>query len=532
MPLHTRLCLRAFFFVACLFGATQAFAAASSLDNLTIAAVRGGGARVLLTVSGGVPGSYHLAGTGTTSLTVILPNTGIGARLNQVSYPGPQNTALFGVTLSAVGPEVDVGLNLSTVTEVSARASGNTIQIDIAPPKGSLTGGATPPPAGGPAQSAGATTALGAGRLFEVIPLKYADVSEVVGILVEGQTLAPNDTFVASGSIFGLPQSTNGGVQAPQQPIYNQQTQPQSFGQKINDNLAIDRRLNAVIVSGTQAEIDALKAVIDKIDIPLPSVVLECQVLELSENTAHDLGIDFNNGGQLATASLTAGNAVQNLTGGSTGQPLTTLSFSARVFAAIAHGGGRILATPRILALNGNLASILSGDALPIITTTTIPGSPPVYQQTVNYIAVGVNLQIQPRITSDGFVTSHLFAEVSSVTAFVPTNQGEVPQISLRQASTEATVKDGTPFVIGGLLRDEEISNMSRIPVLGRLPLIGGLFSVRHDTNTRTNLFIIVTPHIVHQLGVPEPGSIPAGLPTPRVPGPTPVPAPTPTTRP
>lgn len=524
MALHPRFCLRAVFFMALSIAVSGTAALAASLDNLTIQPVRGGGARVLLSVTGGVPANYHVTGSGTTTLTVILPNTVVGPRLGQVSYPGPQHTPLLGVTLSAVGQEVDVGLNLSVATQVTARAYGSGLLIEIGNAKGNPA--ATPAPGTTSAQPAasGGATSLAAGKLFEVIPLKYADVSEVVGVLVEGQSLPPNDEFVASGSIFGLPQSTNGGVPQPQQPILNQQNQPQSFGQKINENLAIDRRLNAVIVSGTQAEIDALKAVIDKIDIPLPSVVLECQVLELSETAARDLGIDFNSSGQLATASLTAGSAVPAVTGVPAGAPLTSLSFSARVFAALSHGGGRILATPRILALNGNLASILSGDALPIITTTTIPGSPPVYQQTVNYIAVGVNLQIQPRITSDGFVTSHLFAEVSSVTAFVPTNQGEVPQISLRQASTEATVKDGTPFVIGGLLRDEEINNMSRLPVLGNLPIIGGLFSVRHDTNTRTNLFIIITPRIVHQVGVPEPGSIPANLPAPRVPGPTPGP--------
>ncbi|MDP9017429.1 MAG: hypothetical protein M3N19_03775 [Candidatus Eremiobacteraeota bacterium] len=525
MPVYARCTLRALFFALGTILAIQGAALASTLDTLSVSAVRGGGARVLLSISGGVPAAYHVTGGGTTSLTLILPNTTIGSRLNQVSFPGPQNSALFGVTLSAVGPEVDIGINLSTATPVTARASGNVLQIDVEAPKGGPIGqtpGQNSP--GGAVPNSGATQ-LNPNRLFEVIPLKYADVSEVVGVLVEGQTIAPNDTFAASGSIFGLPQSTNGAVQAAQQPIFNQQNQPQSFGQKINENLAIDRRLNAVIVSGTQAEIDSLKVMINKIDVPLPSVVLECQVLELSENAAHDLGIDFNNAGQLASASLTAGSAVPSLTNTTPAGPLTSLAFNAKVFAAISHGGGRILATPRILALNGNLASILSGDALPIITTTTIPGSPPVYQQTVNYIAVGVNLQIQPRITSDGFVTSHLFAEVSSVTAFVPTNQGEVPQISLRQATTQATVKDGQPFVIGGLLRDEEISNMSRIPVLGNLPLLGGFFRVRHDTNTRTNLFIIVTPRIVHQLGMPEPGSIPAGLPTPRVPGPTPVPA-------
>jgi general secretion pathway protein D len=145
-----------------------------------------------------------------------------------------------------------------------------------------------------------------------------------------------------------------------------------------------------------------------------------------------------------------------------------------------------------------------------------------VTQTTVSYIAVGVNLQIQPRITEDGYVTSHVFAEVSSVAAFVATQQGQVPQISLRQATTQATVKDGESFIIGGLLQQEEITNMSKIPFLGSLPIIGGLFRVRHDSSTRTNLYIFITPHIIHQVGLPNAGTIPGMLPKPAVPGPTP----------
>jgi general secretion pathway protein D len=208
-------------------------------------------------------------------------------------------------------------------------------------------------------------------------------------------------------------------------------------------------------------------------------------------------------------------------------------NLAANLFATIARGGGKILATPRVLAVNGTPAQILTGDALPIITTTTFPGPPIVTQQTVTYIAVGVNLQIQPRITQDGFVTSHIYAEVSSVTAFIPTQQGNVPQISLRQTSTTATVADGQPFAVGGLLKDEEIENMSRVPGLGSLPIIGGLFRVRHDTATKTNLFIFITPHVIRQVGTSNYTVPSEQLPKPQVPGPhpapqTPAPSPTP----
>ncbi len=342
--------------------------------------------------------------------------------------------------------------------------------------------------------SAAGVPSMGAARpqRTDVVVLKYADISEIVGILISGESVAPNDVFAPTGSVFSLPTSTSGG-NAPgatsNQPFNPSAGPPQALGQRINDTIAVDRRLNAVILSGTPAELAQLESMIAKLDVPVPSVLLECQVFELSEAAARDAGIE------LSSTGAAAGGGFQSVSG----QVATSSgSLQAQVFAQITRGAGRLLATPRIVAQNGNPASILSGNALPIVTTTIFPGTS-LSQQTVNYIAVGVNLQIQPRVSIDGNVISHIFSEVSSVTQFVPTAQGDVPQISLRQAATSATVPDGQLFIIGGLSRETEIRNFSRIPILGYLPLIGALFRVRHDTAQRVNLYIAITPHIIHE---------------------------------
>ncbi|MDQ6932035.1 MAG: hypothetical protein M3160_02530 [Candidatus Eremiobacteraeota bacterium] len=336
----------------------------------------------------------------------------------------------------------------------------------------------------------GQPTSAAAGQRINVILLKYADVSEIVGILVGGDAIAPNDVFTPIGSIFSLPSSTGSGgtgvLATNNQPFNSSTGAPQALAQRINDTIAVDRRLNAMILTGTPSELARLKGLIAKLDVPVPSVVLECQVFELSETAARDAGIELSSG------SLASG-GFQSVSG-QLGQSSGTSQ--AQLFAQIARGTGRILATPRIVAQNGNRASILSGNALPILTTTIFPGSS-LSQQTVNYIAVGVNLQIQPRVSADGNVTSHIYSEVSSVSRFVSTAQGEVPLITLRQATTSATVPDGQLFIIGGLSRETEIRNVGRIPVLGYLPLIGGFFRVRHDTTERVNLYIAITPHIV-----------------------------------
>ena len=497
--------------------------AQNQLASVRVVAVRGGGARVFLSVLGGIPKDWHLSGSGSTEAIVILPRTAPAPSLQRLQYTG--TNVLSGVTVTPNGTELDVALELNAPVRVSAAASGLTLRIDAA---------AAPPPAppSSPQTPSGASSGQ---QLYEVVPLKYADVSEVAGVLVAGQQIPPNDMFQPQPSIFSLPTSVNG-TTATQQTSFasTAEAQPQaqqlSFGERINDNIAIDRRLNAIVLSGTSDEIAALKSVIAKIDVPLPSVMLECEVVELSQTAAHDLGLDFTAG--LGGPVATGGMSVE--TGG---VPQFRANLAANLFATIARGGGQILATPRVLAVNGTPAQILTGDALPIITTTTFPGPPIVTQQSVTYIAVGVNLQIQPRITQDGYVTSHIYAEVSSVTAFIPTQQGNVPQISLRQTSTTATVQDGQPFAVGGLLKDEEIENMSRIPGLGSLPVIGGLFRVRHDTATKTNLFIFITPHIITQAGRSNYSVPSTQLPQPQVPGPypsvqTPAPSPLPTISP
>ncbi len=329
-----------------------------------------------------------------------------------------------------------------------------------------------------------------AGQSINVIVLKYADISEIVGILIGGETITPNDVFTPTGSIFSLPSSNassgTGVATTNNQPFNSSTGVPQVLAQRINETIAVDRRLNAVILTGTPSELARLKSLIAKLDVPVPSVLFECQVFELSETAARDAGIELNSG------SLASG-GFQSLSG-QAGKSSGTLQ--AQLYAQIIRGAARVLAAPRILAQNGNQASILSGNALPILTTTIFPGSS-LSQQTVNYIAVGVNLQIQPRVSADGNVTSHIYSEVSSVSQFVSTAQGDVPLITLRQTTTSATVPDGQLFIIGGLSRETQIRNVARIPILGYLPLIGTVFRVRHDTTERVNLYIAITPHVV-----------------------------------
>jgi len=328
---------------------------------------------------------------------------------------------------------------------------------------------------------------------YQLVLLKYADVSEVVGLLTDG-TVKSNDVFNPEEPAFGS-NSLTGTAYQPQQASQAPGTTDEPLGESINASIAIDRRLNAIWLRGSPDQIARLKAMIAMIDIPVESVILETQMVELTETGAKAVGIDFANAnGQLGVATFQTGQFIPP--GIPTGNHLSSVQFQAALYAEIRKGNGRIVSKPRIAAQSGSTAKIITGDALPILTAITLSGVNGVSQQ-VQYVNVGVTLQIAPRVSGDGFVTSHVYAVVSSVTGF---SQG-YPTISQRQAETSATVRDGDSFVIGGLTQDENITNNSKIPILGDIPIIGQAFRTDRNTRSRTELYIIVTPHIVHRVG-------------------------------
>ncbi|HEV7233493.1 MAG TPA: secretin N-terminal domain-containing protein, partial [Sphingorhabdus sp.] len=310
---------------------------------------------------------------------------------------------------------------------------------------------------------------------YELIPLKYADVSEIIGLLVEGATAAPNDVFIRREPGFGSPGSNS------QNNYFNpQQQQPQEnrapLGQSFGNGMAIDRRLNAIWVTGTPEKIARIKEQIALIDVPVDSVILETQFVELTENGAKNLGIDLtNNAGQLAVGTLQTGSFLPF--GVDPNDVLPSGALQAAIYAQVERGEGRIVSRPRIAALSGSTAKIITGDALPILTSITLSGVNGVSQQ-VQYVNVGVTLQIAPRVSADGFVTSQIYGVVSSVTGF---SQG-YPTISQREAETSASVRDGETFVVGGLTQENVITNKSKVPLLGDIPLVGNLFKLERST--------------------------------------------------
>jgi type II secretory pathway component GspD/PulD (secretin) len=140
---------------------------------------------------------------------------------------------------------------------------------------------------------------------------------------------------------------------------------------------------------------------------------------------------------------------------------------------------------------------MLIGQRIPfVVTGATFAGGGAAEVQRVEKEEVGIKLNITPLINADGYITTEIKPEVSSVTAFTGQNN-ELPSVSTRQASTTVRLKDGNSVIIGGLLSEEKTRTVTKVPLLGSIPGLGFLFQHHSITSSKKDLVIEVTPRIL-----------------------------------
>ncbi|MBU1998296.1 MAG: secretin N-terminal domain-containing protein [Candidatus Omnitrophota bacterium] len=162
-------------------------------------------------------------------------------------------------------------------------------------------------------------------------------------------------------------------------------------------------------------------------------------------------------------------------------------------------GDTRILSNPKLAVINNQEAKIHVGEKQAYITTTTTQStSITTTSEAVTYVDVGIQLAVTPTINDDGFVTIKIKPEISSVLSYLETsNKNKIPILDTSMAETIVMVKDGTSILIGGLSKEEKISSMTGTPILSKIPFIGEAFRQKTDQTVRSELLILITPHII-----------------------------------
>lgn len=236
----------------------------------------------------------------------------------------------------------------------------------------------------------------------------------------------------------------------------------------------------------------AMKVIVD-LDVKRPQVAIKVQIHDIQDDAFRDLGISWSDS---TSTRLSENNTSQNdLNFGSFKRSAT--AFNATIRHLEKADKAKLLAEPNISVLDEESAYILIGDRLnfPVITSFTDAGQP-VFD--VKEERVGIYLQVSATVNDENSVTMKLFPQVSTVTGFLDIpQQGSYPQISTREANTSLRTKSGETVMIGGLLRDEEIKLIERVPILSKIPFFGELFTRRKTTHNKSQVVISITPTII-----------------------------------
>ena len=241
--------------------------------------------------------------------------------------------------------------------------------------------------------------------------------------------------------------------------------------------------------------------VVNEIDIPASQIAIEALVIEINTDNLNELGVDFTSSGPI-TASFPPpqGGSISPFTVVLDRTLLgTTSNFRANMEALVSAKKAEILSKPSALVLDGRQARIQVGQQIPIVKTITDQIAK---TRSVDYVPVGIVLNVRPRISEDGSrITMQVETIISETEERIGAAGGDdvasAPIINNRKVQSFVRVANNTPFIIGGLINKKETQNEGGVPILGKIPIIKTLFSVQGDKFTRKEVIVVITPHII-----------------------------------
>lgn len=276
----------------------------------------------------------------------------------------------------------------------------------------------------------------------------------------------------------------------------------------------VDVPSNSLVVSGSSLGVRRLKNILIDLDKPIQQIELEAKVVAISKSATKDLGVkwewdqfpkdpSFNSSSESSTTTtgtstsssssttVTRSTSLSNETPGIIKVGRYEFYFSGTLSAMVSKGDAKILSRPKVTTVNGKEAKIMVGDRVPVQTETVSNGTT---STSVTYYDTGIKLTYTPIIGADGQITAKVHTEVSSATLVSDIKQYK---ITTREADTNVRVRDGETIVIGGLIGSTSSESMQKVPFLGDLPLVGGLFRNTSKTGDESEVVIFLTPRII-----------------------------------
>lgn len=288
--------------------------------------------------------------------------------------------------------------------------------------------------------------------------------------------------------------------------------------------ITIDSTGNKLLVVTSPKVLADIQRVIAEVDVPPLQIVLECRMIEVAVENEEALGMDWNRLSSIQTVIAETpvdayGNplnvdgtpALSGIDPSVRGRvpaqmpffPLETrrlgywtkqaTAFEIAIDALVKTGRAEVLANTSVATLNNKEAAIQVVDEIPYVARSGGVGG----QVQIDQVIVGALLRVTPKINSDGYITTSIEPELSSIFQFLESSDTQLPWVKRRTSQTTIRIKDGETVVIGGLLGVESSKSEHRFPFLGDIPFIGSLFRHKTTSTRKTDLIIQVTPHII-----------------------------------
>ena len=275
--------------------------------------------------------------------------------------------------------------------------------------------------------------------------------------------------------------------------------------------LGVQSANDALVLQGTASSATAVQRAITLAEAYAPGkvinmmsvgtaqqILLEVRFAEMQRGTAKALGVNTVNYGNVAgSLTATSGGAIVTPGTGIAGTFGGAFNFAGLNFTLQAlerQGLIRTLAQPNIIALSGETANFLAGGEFPVPTGVALNG-----QVAIEFKQFGVALAFTPTLLEDGLINLLVAPEVSSLdpAAGIDLNGLRIPGLKVRRARTTLELRDGQTFALAGLIQSDFRDTMNRVPILGRIPILGALFRSGSFDRQETELVILVTPRIV-----------------------------------
>jgi general secretion pathway protein D len=266
-----------------------------------------------------------------------------------------------------------------------------------------------------------------------------------------------------------------------------------------------DQDTNTLLVATASKYEKQVRDIIDQLDRPVPQVLIKVLIAEVTHDNSLDAGVDFSvlnirpsGNGQSFNSTLGAAAAAASATT-PPGMVVSVLehNLTATIQALAQANKLDVLSRPYILTRDNQEADITVGNEVPFITGSETDSNGNIHN-TIQYQDIGIILNVTPHINPEGLVIMEVSPQISSLTGQTVTIQEgvDVPVYEVRSADAYVSIKDGQTIVIGGLMQDQKTNNVSKIPILGDIPLIGALFRYSTNDKTKTELLIFLTPHV------------------------------------